>query len=108
MPDMKEELPAKRSLGTVAVVDGPMPAIDKVTYSQRPKGAAPASPLKPAVVGSDMIDAELRVNMDGKKELVLVLEPTGLVGAAYVGRGHGADSADSPQLLIDYEPKAKP
>ncbi len=70
-----------------------------VTYATRPQPGAELAQIG-AVAENQWIERPLSVDLTGKKELSLVLDPTGCDGVDYLSR----ESKSPPELLIEYEP----
>ncbi|NCO94889.1 MAG: DNRLRE domain-containing protein, partial [Armatimonadetes bacterium] len=82
--------------GKIHLVDEPWEEYT-LTYANRPKPGTVVGTL--GRVGRDTLEErELKVDLTGRKELSLVLEPTSTDGANYYAREGGK----GPQLVVEY------
>jgi hypothetical protein len=84
--------------GRICLVEGPWTE-KGVTYRTRPKAGRQLARLG-RVSERQVVECPLKVDLTGKTELSLVIDPTGTDGVDYLSR----ESANPPELTIEYEP----
>jgi len=83
--------------GRICVVDEPWDE-NKATYGTRPKPGAEVGRM--GKVGRDVWEErELKVDLTGKQDLSLMLDPTSTDGASYISR----EGSNPPELVVEYE-----
>jgi len=85
--------------GRVCLVTEPW-SETKVTYNNRPKPGKELAKLG-AVRENQEVECPLKIDLAGKKELSLIIDPTSCDGIDYLTR----ESKAPAQLVIEYEPK---
>jgi len=84
--------------GRLCLVEGPW-SESKVTYNARPELGRELARLG-RVRENQLVDCPLEIDLEGKGELTLAIDPTSCDGIDFLSR----ESADPPQLTIEYEP----
>jgi len=85
--------------GRICLIEEPW-SETTITYTKRPTPGAELATIG-SVDEDEWIERPLRVELNGRKELSVVLDPTSCDGVDYWSR----ESAHAPQLIIDYEPQ---
>jgi len=83
--------------GRIFLLDAPWDQA-KIGYADRPKPGQEIGVLG-KVDRNVWVERPLKVDLTGRKELSLILEPTSLDGASYLSREGG----QAPELVIEYE-----
>lgn len=83
--------------GRVRLVDGPWEETT-ITYDHRPQPAADIGRLG-RVSEHETVECPLKVDLAGRRELSLVIDPTSTDGVDYLTR----ESGQPPELLVEYE-----
>jgi hypothetical protein len=84
--------------GRVCVVSEPW-GESRVTYNTRPKPGPELAKLG-RVSERQVVECPIKVDLDGKRELSLVIDPTSTDGVDYVPR----EGSNPPELVVEYEP----
>lgn len=85
--------------GRICLVVGPW-AESRVTYGTRPDVGEEIARIG-AVTEDQAVDCLLKVDLAGKKELSLAIDPTSCDGVDYLSR----ESDGPPELIVEYEPR---
>ncbi len=85
--------------GRICLVDGPW-SEKTLTYQNRPQAGREVGRIGP-VAENELVVRPLHVDLGGKKELSLVLDPTSCDGIDYLTREGGKPA----ELVIEYEPR---
>jgi hypothetical protein len=85
--------------GRICLVEGPWNE-EAITYSTRPPLGRELARLG-KVMENETIERPLVVDMTGKKELSLAIDPTSCDGIDYYSR----EGAQPPELVVEYEPE---
>jgi len=84
--------------GRICLVDGQWSEGDLI-YGTRPKVGKELIRLGP-INSHQVVEVPLKVELSGKSELSLVIDPTGCDGVDYISR----DGARSPELIVEFVP----
>ncbi|HUT91951.1 MAG TPA: PQQ-binding-like beta-propeller repeat protein [Thermoguttaceae bacterium] len=84
--------------GRVCLADGAWTETG-VTYSTRPKAGQELAQLG-RISENQVVEVPIKVDLSGKTELSLIIDPTTTDGVDYLSR----ESAKPPELTIEYEP----
>lgn len=84
--------------GEVRLAEGPWREMD-VTYANRPRPGKVLGQLG-KVAENQVLECPLQVDLSGRKELSILLDPTTCDGTDYLSR----ESTNPPELIVEYEP----